>query len=107
MKSHQFFIAYVTVAIVLGVFFLVIMPVIGYKKGKETGKAGKRGSLTLAFGGVIFFACMMGVAYLEANDFNRHNTGYEGVIPGIISLMGILALFVGVIWRVIAGLKKK
>ncbi len=101
-----FYISYLVGAIVFGILFLIVMPITAYKRGKEIGKSCQYSSMGLSLGGALFFGLMIGIGYLESGPYNYTHSGFEGVIPGIISLLGVAAILVGIVWRVIVGVRK-
>ncbi len=103
-NSEYFFITYLAGAFIFAIIFFILMPIFSYKHGKKINKAGSYGSLSLALGGSLFFAYMMAVAYLESGPFNTHS-GMDGVIPVVISLIGVAAIIIGLIWRLIVSIK--
>src|SRR3989344_7709303 len=86
--------------------FLFVIPRWGYAKGKKVNKSGAYGSMSLALGGALFFGYMMFVSYLEQGPLNYTRSGFEGMTTAIISLLGIVAIVLGLVWRLIVGFRK-
>lgn len=105
MNESMFFMLYGG-AFIFGIIFLIFMPVFGYKQGKKINAAGRYGALSLASGGVLFFVYMMFVAYTEYNLSQPDLGGFEGVVPGVISIVGVVAIIIGLLWRLIIGINK-
>lgn len=85
--------------IIFGVFFLLVLPMRGYSRGMRTGFFGWSIAGNLVIGGGLFFIIMQIFSYLERNTFHVAglSADFSGVMPGILSLLGIGILFVGVL----------
>ena len=90
--SAIFFITYLSVSFISAIIFLLIFPIVGYFK-ERMGK-------NMMIGGGVFFILMMIISYLESGPFNYVDSGAEGMIPGSISLLGVIVFVIGFLIKI-------
>ena len=76
-----------------------------YLRGKESNNY-RNASMSLALGGALFFGYMYSVALLESGPLGDINSVANGLLPGMISLVGIVAIIIGLLWRIVLSFKK-
>lgn len=88
-------------ALIISPLLIILLPLWGYSAGMKVGKAGVYGSLCLMTGGALFFTYFTVYSSLEIVYYETD--GMAGVLPGLISWLGILVFLIGVLWRLILG----
>jgi hypothetical protein len=94
-----------SVVLIFGMILVFAVPIRVYSVGKKKNDKGIYGPLALALWGALFFAYMILIAYFETTIFKQGT--YAGVEEVLISIVGLLAIVVGLIWRIIEGFKKE
>ena len=97
MNELVYLLAYGISALV-GLFFIVVLPIMRFIKGKREGSRLKSVGKSMILGGVIFFVTMLLMATLESTIWNA-DSGVEGVIPMAFSFLGIISFIIGIILK--------